>query len=322
MKLKHSPFPLIFTRGDEPTRLWCLKLFELEDSPQARDCLLSLLRRQRSDGAFASQLDPGQWGMRETIRNTLLLLQVGLSPDALNLDSAIRFILARQGADGGWSENPALILPPFVQTFLSTELGVTWLTVDAVDLLRRAGRGDSQHCQVAIEWLRSLQNRHGGWPSVAEKSQPPDATGDPDASAQIAFLMREIYGEGDPLYRKGRELFERHLDETARDVARGYRIRAVDGQREEMEVYGLTHLLLSWLGDRPRRIESGYDVGDQRVARMMEMLLAVQGEDGGWTPFWAEESSPVYTALAAKALILTAALEPASLAGDVAVHAN
>jgi hypothetical protein len=209
-----------------------------------------------------------------------------------------------------------------MQTFLSTELGVTWLTVDAVDLLRQAGRGDSQQCQVAIEWLRSLQNPHGGWPSVARESQPPDAMGDPDASAQIAFLMREIYGEGDPLYRKGKEMFERQLDGTARDVARGYRIRAVDGQREEMEVYGLTHLLLSWLGDGPRRIESGYDASDQRVARMMDMLIAVQGEDGGWTPFWAEESSPVYTALAVKALILTGALEPASLAGDVVVHAN
>jgi squalene cyclase len=284
--------------------------------------LLTLLTSQRSDGAFVSQLDPDCWGMRETVRNALLLLQLGLSPNTLNLDSAVQFILAHQNADGGWCENPALTLAPFMQTFLSNKLSVTWLTADAVDVLRQAGRGDSDLCQAAIKWLRSLQNPHGGWPSVVRESQPPDATGDPDASAQIAFLMREIYGEGDPHYRKGRELFERHLDETARDVERGYRIRAMDGQRQELEVYGLTHLLLSWLGDRPRRIGAGYDVNNPRVGPMMEALIQVQGEDGGWQPFWAEESSPVYTALAVKVLVLTGTLAPEDLVCAVREYAN
>ncbi len=322
MKLKHNPFPLVFTRGDEPTRLWCLQSLGLEDSAQAKDCLLGLVTRQRTDGAFASPFDPSEWGMRETIRNALLLAKLGLSPDAPNLTAAVEFVLHHQNADGGWGENAALDIPPFVQTFLSNELSVTWLTADAVDLLRRAGRGDSQECQAAVEWLRSLQNPHGGWPSVARESRPPDAIGDPDASAQIAFLMRELFGEDDPVYMRGRELFERNLADADRDVRRGYRIRVVDGQQEQVEVYGLTHLLLSWLGDSQRRIESGYDVSDERVGRMMRMLIAVQGEDGGWTPFWAEESSPVYTALAVKVLILTGALEPTGLAGDVAVYAN
>jgi hypothetical protein len=322
MKLKHNPFPLIFTRGDEPTRLWCFQSFGLEDSPQARDCLLNLLTRQRSDGAFASAFDPSEWGMRETIRNALLLAKLGLSPEALNLNAAVEFVLRHQSVDGGWCENPALDIPPFVRTFLSNDLGATWLTADGVDLLRQAGRGDSQQCRAALQWLRSLQNPHGGWPSVAKESQPTDATGDPDASAQIAFLMRDMYGEDDPVYVRGRELFERNLTDVDRNVRRGYRIRAIDGQRRAMEVYGLTLLLLSWLGDSPRRIASGYDVSDQCVARMMEMLIAVQGEDGGWTPFWAEESSPVYTALAVKVLILTGALDPAELTGDAAVYAN
>jgi hypothetical protein len=214
------------------------------------------------------------------------------------------------------------MFPPYMRTFLSNELSVTWLTADAVDLLRQAGHGDSEQCRLAIEWLRSLQNPQGGWPSVARESQPPGATGDPDASAQIAFLMREIYGEGDPLYRRGRELFERHLDETAGDVERGHRIRAVDGQREEMEAYGLTHLLLSWLGDRPRRIEAGYDVNDRRVGPMMEALIHAQGEDGGWQPFWADESSPVYTALAVKSLVLTGALPSEDLMCQVREYSN
>ncbi len=321
MKLKHSPFPLIFTRGDEPTRLWCLQALGLEDSPQAKDCLLNLLMRQRSDGAFASAFDSSEWGMRETIRNALLLAKLGLSPNALNLSAAVQFVLHHQNADGGWCENPALDIPPFVQTFLSNLLSVSWLTADAVDLLRQSGCGESLQCQAAVQWLRSRQNPHGGWPSVARES-PPDATGDPDASAQIAFMMREIAGEDAPVFVKGRELFERNLGDVDRDVQRGFRVRAVDGQRQAMEVYGLTLLLLSWLGDAPRRIERGYDMSDQRVARMMEMLIAVQGEDGGWTPFWAEESSPVYTALAVRVLILTGALQLADLAGDAAIYAN
>lgn len=309
MKLKHNPFPSIFARGDEPTRLWCLEFFGLGQSPQAKDCLLKLLTRQHADGAFTSQLDPPKWGMRETIRNALLLLRLGLPPQGLHLDSAVKFVLDHQNADGGWSENPLLEIPPFVQTFLSNERSVCWLSADAVDLLRQAGMGESVHCQAAIKWLRSMQNPHGGWRSYAKDAgEQPDTTGDPDTTAQVTFLMREIYGERDPVYLKGRELFEEHLDQTAHDVERGYRIRALDGQREEVEVYELTHLLLSWLGDPPRRMQSGYDVSDPRVGKMMEALVAIQREDGGWRPFTAQESSPLYTALAVKALVLTGAL--------------
>jgi hypothetical protein len=47
---------------------------------------------------------------------------------------------------------------------------------------------------------------------------PQDGNGDPDATVQITFLMGELYGKDDPIYLKGRELFERHLDECAQDV--------------------------------------------------------------------------------------------------------
>jgi hypothetical protein len=83
----------------------------------------------------------------------------------------------------------------------------------------------------------------------------------------------------------------------------------------------LTHLLLSWLLDPPRRFQSGYDAGDPRVKRMMEALVDIQREDGGWRPFWAEESSPVYTVLAVKALILSGALARKDLEGDVKAYA-
>ena len=163
MKLKYSPFPLIFTRGDEPTRMWCLQTLGLEDSPQAKDCLLSLLTRQRSDGAFASPFDSSKWGMRETIRNALLLAKLGLSPHALDLSAAVQFMLHCQNADGGWCENPALDIPPFVQTFLSNEFSVTWLTADAVELLRQAGLGDrrGQPAQIPADVLQSRHEFRG-----------------------------------------------------------------------------------------------------------------------------------------------------------------
>jgi len=323
MKLKYDPFPIIFTRGDDPTKLWCLEVFGLRDSPQARGCLLRLIGRQRSDGTFASRLDAEEWGMRETVRHALLLLQLGLPPQGANVDGAVKFVLAHQRPDGGWSENPALTIPPFMAGFLSAEQSVVWLTTDAVDLLRQAGIGDRPECQTAIEWLRTMQNRHGGWPSFAKEiSAERNASGDPDVTAQVTFLMREIYGERDPVYLKGKELFERNLDQTAQDARRGYRIRAIDGQWEEVEVYELTHLLLSWLGDPPRRIQGGYDISDARVELMMQALIACQSQDGGWRPFWAEESSPVYTVLAVKALILTGVLTREDLLGQVRVCAS
>jgi hypothetical protein len=323
MKLKHNPFPVIFARGDEPTRLWCLELFGLGDSPQAKDGLSKLLTEQGSDGAFVSQLDPPKWGMRETIRNALLLLRLGLSPKRLNLDSAVQFVLDHQNPDGGWCENPSLRIPPFVQTFLSNERSVSWLSADAVHLLRQVGMEGSVQCQAALKWLRVMQNPHGGWRSFAKDAGgQPDTTGDPDSTALVTFLMREIYGERDPVYLKGRELFERHLDQTAHDVERGYRIRSLDGQREEVEVYELTHLLLSWLGDPPRRIQSGYDVGDLRVKRMMEALVDIQRGDGGWRPFFAEGSSPIYTVLAVKLLVLTGLLPREDLESDVKTYSS
>jgi hypothetical protein len=111
MKLRHDPFPLIFARGDEHTRLVTLRLFDLGDSPQARRCLLALIKQQCADGAFPSRLDSERWGMRETVRDALLLLRAGLPPQGINVQSAVTFILNQQRPDGGWSENPALETP-------------------------------------------------------------------------------------------------------------------------------------------------------------------------------------------------------------------
>jgi hypothetical protein len=140
-----------------------------------------------------------------------------------------------------------------------------------------------------------------------------DTAEDPDATALITFLIGEVYGQHDQACLKGKELFDSHLEACAQDVTRGYRVRLRDGARERLDVYHLTHLLMSWLLDPPRRIQSGYDVNDPRVRLIMEALIDIQREDGGWRPFFARESSPLYTALAVKVLILSGMLERQTL---------
>jgi|GEM_PF-527298 len=327
MKLKHDPFPLIFAQGDEATKLACLEFFGLKDSPQAQAYLLELIKQQRADGTFPSGLDAEHWGMRETARNTLLMLKVGTPPQGANVASAVKFILNHQNADGGWCENRALDIPPHM-TELSTERSITWLTADVVELLRQVGMADHPATQSALAWLRGMQNRHGGWytysGAIGEREGTP---GDPDSSAQITFLMGEIYGKDDPAYLKGRALFERNLDECLQDVARGYRIRFRDGQREEADgyirdAYSLTHLFLSWLLDPPRRLQSGYDASDPRAKRILEALADIQLADGGWRPFWTQESTPIYTALAVKVLVLSGMLRWEDLQADVEAYAR
>jgi hypothetical protein len=314
--LPGQPFPFIFSEGDVATQLTCLAFFDLARSHRGRECLLELIARQRADGAFPSRLDPLEWGMRETVRHALLLLAVGVPPASVNVDRAVRFVLDRQRPDGGWCENESLETPPG-QTWLSSGRSITWLTADVVELLRQVELG-APACRAAVDWLRSVQNQDGGWPSLApELEGGEEALSDPDASAQIAFLLGEINGQDDASYLRGRALFEQHLDDCARDAERGYRIRRRDGRREEIEVYHLTHLLLSWPLDRPRRIESGYDVTDPRVERMMEALVDLQRPDGGWRPFWAQGSSAAYTVLAVKCLVLTGLVARRDLAQGI-----
>jgi len=93
MMLKRDPFALIFERGDDATRLACLALFDLADTPHGNACLVRLLKQQRVDGAFPSQFDPETWGMQETVRHALLLLKVGMPATGVNLSSAANRML-------------------------------------------------------------------------------------------------------------------------------------------------------------------------------------------------------------------------------------
>lgn len=308
MRLKYNPFPFIFTFGNAPVKLACLEFFGFNNSRYAKECVINIIKQQQPDGAFLSSLNHRKWGMREAVRNTLLLLKTGLPVHHGNIMSAVQLILGQQRSDGGWSENKTLKIPPEMVELSSTQ-SVTWLTADVVELLRNVGMAEEKACKKAMTWLKKMQNEYGGWycysGAIGEQKK---SKGDPDSTAQITFMIGEIFGDDDPAYHKGRKLFEQWLDEYVEDVERGYRIRLRDDRKENLDVYHLTHLFLSSLVDVPRRFQKGYDCSDRRVKKIMEKLVDIQLEDGSWRPFWANESSPVYTVLALKVLISSGAI--------------
>jgi len=161
-----------------------------------------------------------------------------------------------------------------------------------------------------------MQNPDGGW-CMFKGDQ--FSGSDPDSTAQILFLMKEIYGEGDVVWLKGVKLFEKFLDKVTVDVEKGYYI-APNGEKRENDIYHLTHLLLSSLVDSKRRIEAGYDLKDVRVNKIVQAILKSQREDGGWRPFWIQDSDPTYTVLALKLLIWLGALKPEELKKQVATY--
>jgi hypothetical protein len=304
MRLKHDPIGFILREGDDKTKLHLLELLGLLDTKEAKELILNLLKSQMPNGGFPSRFHREIAGVTTTCRTALLLLKCGIPQDCLNIQSTINFLLSLQGDDGGWSENPKLTIPRKVME-LSSEKSVTWLTADVIVLLREVGLVESEECQEALNWLRSVQNAEGGWFMFEGDGFEGS---DPDSTAQITFLMKDVYGEDDPVYLKGKELFESFLDSVARDVDRGYYV-APNGEKRENDIYHLTHLLLSSLVDKNSRIKTGYDLSDERVKKIVGAIVDAQREDGGWHPFWAEESDPVYTVLALKLLVFVGVLK-------------
>lgn len=316
IKLRYNSVKFVFERGDKVTRLHLLQFLDMLDTRQGKDLILQVLASQMPSGGFPCKFDEKTEGVRETCRNVLLLLKCGVPHDRLNIQAAVNHLLSHQREDGGWSENPALTIPENVVE-LSTAQSVTWVSSDIVELLRSVGLGRSKPCTRALKWLRSMQNQEGGWPMFKK-----DRFGsDPDSTAQTLFMMREIYGEDDTVWLKGVKFYEKCLDGVAKDAERGYYI-APDGKKREDDIYHLTHLLLSSLVDPKRRIEAGYDLNDERVKQIVQAIFETQREDGGWRPFFSEESSPTYTLLTLKLLAWLGAVNLDDLKKQAATYAQ
>jgi len=297
MKLRYDSIGFALKTGDHATKLHLLEFLGLLDTKEAKELILSLLEDQMSNGGFPSRFNERIAGITQTCRIILLLLKCGIPQKRLNVQSAVNFLLRLQRDDGGWSENPELTIPKEAIEVSNRE-SVTWLTADIIELFREVGLGKSEACKRALSWLRRAQNDEGGW-FMFEGAGFEGS--DPDSTAQIAFLIKNVYGEDDPAYLKGKKLFESSLDDVARDAERGYYV-ALNGEKRDNDIYHLTHLFLSSLVDKNSRIEAGYDLNDKRVEKIVKAIVDSQLEDGGWRPFWSEKSDPVYTVLALKLL--------------------
>jgi hypothetical protein len=301
MEFKHDPVPFIFKKGDSFTKLCVLEMVDLWKTPLGNQLLLELLKSQNRDGGFPSKIDSNFSGVKETERTANLLLKCKMPKDGLVLMACMRFLLRNQTEDGGFRESAKLVIPPEVVE-LSNQKSVTWLTSDMVDLLRQMGQENSKPCQKAINWLRRMEISEGGWGLFEE-----DEEIDPDSSAQITFLMKDLLGEEDTLYKRGIALFERHLVQRAEEAGAGFWDRK--GEKEENEVYHLTHLLGQSIFSGKRAASAGYNIKDKRVKKILEAIIEIQREDGGFRPFWSRRSDPLYTAIVLKILLWTGAMK-------------
>jgi hypothetical protein len=301
MEFKHDPVPFIFKKGDSFTKLCVLEMVDLWKTPLGNQLLLELLKSQNRDGGFPSKIDPNFSGVKETERAANLLLKCKMPKDGLVLMACMRFLLRNQTEDGGFRESAKLVIRPEVVE-LSNQKGVTWLTADMVDLLRQMGQENTRPCQKAINWLRRMEIAEGGWGLFEE-----DQEIDPDSSAQITFLMKDLLGGEDTLHKRGVALFEKHLDQRAEEAGAGFWDRK--GEKEENEVYHLTHLLGQSIFSGKRAAIAGYNIKDKRVKKILEAIIEIQREDGGFRPFWSRRSDPLYTAIVLKILLWTGAMK-------------
>jgi hypothetical protein len=293
MDFKYDPLHFIFTKGDPYTKLCVLEFSGLANTPPGNSLLLDLLKTQNKDGGFPSNIDPNFSGVKESERAAFLLLRCGMPKDGLNLAGCIKFLLKNQTEDGGFKENPKIAIPEKIEE-LSNQKAVTWLTADIVDLLREFGLENTKACQIGIHWLRKVEISGGGWGLFEGEEEQID----PDSSAQITFLMKDLFGEEDPLYKRGIALYEEHLSQVAKDAESGFYYR--NGEKTENDIYHLTHLLGQSFFFGKRGAEAGYNIKDQRVKKIVRTIIETQRDDGGWRPYWSKESDPLYTGLVLK----------------------
>jgi hypothetical protein len=309
MELARNPVPFIFERGDTSTKLFVLEMVGLWDTPLGKELLLNLLKTQRPDGGFPSKIDPGCSGVKETERIAHLLLKCEMPKDGLSLTTATRFLLRNQTEDGGFRENTKLSIPADVVD-LSNERCVTYLTADLVDLLRLMGQEGNKACQKTINWLRRMELPEGGWPLFEGEERI-----DPDSSAQITFLMSDLLGPEDTLYKRGLEMYEKHLDQMAKDAEQGFNF--FTGEKRENDIYHLTHLLGQSLISGKRGADAGYTLKDKRVKKILRAIVEIQREDGGFRPFRSQESDPLYAALAVKIFLWVGGLKKKEVASMI-----
>jgi hypothetical protein len=292
-KLKHNPIPFIIKHAGDTAKLSLLLKIGLLETKLAKDLLLTILKKQNPDGGFPNQFDKKASGLKTTYSTVFLLVRCGMPVQSFSVQGALSFILKQQRLDGGFAEARDVPIPEWM-TWESKEKSVTYYTARVIELLHLMGMSDTEAFKRAVSWLRGMQHPDGTYP-VYEGSET-----DPDTTVGVTFLMRELYGEHDEVYKLGKERFEEYLTELAEDAERGYHF--YQGKREENDIYHLTRILHEPV------IAAGYDLRDPRVRKIITGICEAQQPDGGWRVFWTEGSDPSYSVYALELLLLLKAI--------------
>jgi len=118
--------------------------------------------------------------------------------------------------------------------------------------------------------------------------------------------MGDLLGKEDTLYKRGITLYEQHLEQRVEEAGQGFFY--LKGEKRENEVYHLTHLLGQSIFSRKRGADAEYNFKDKRVKKIVDAIITIQREDGGFRPFWSRKSDPLYTVIVLKIFLWTGAM--------------
>ncbi len=265
MNLKRNPFPFILNQGSPVSVLQALTIIDRIKTSVGFENLLQLISLQNNDGGFPNNLEfNASSSVKITCRVVRTLIQIGVSKHSHIVTSAVNWLLKQQEKDGGWHENPAIALPEWV-TWESTTKSVTWYTCQIAKLLGELGMQKSEAFKKALSFLEKTELSNGGWPPVDGLEEL-----DPDSTVGIGNFLVTVYGNNYPSVVRARRIFEERIAGLAAKVKH----ETVD------DAYELTHLVFD---EFPNYM---YNLDDMRVRRVLEALVHVQREDGGWKTFY------------------------------------
>jgi len=272
LSLKENPFPLILNKGSPASILQILKVIDSIENPVGFQNLLHLISLQNDDGGFPNNLETNTpSSVKITYKVVRTLNYIGVNKKSHIVKSAINWLMNQQEKDGGWHENSALIIPEWV-TWESTTKGVTWYTCQIAMLLKELELHETNEFRKAISFLEKTELPNGGWSPVAGLKNL-----DPDSSVGIGNFLAEIYGKNYPPFLRSKRIFEEKMSELAEKVSH----EAID------DAYELTHLIFD---NVPNYM---YSLDDERVRKVLEMLVHAQRKDGGWKTFYSGGKSDV-----------------------------
>lgn len=179
MRLKYDPISYIMKYGKPHHKLRIL--IALNKRGEDFYKLFAMLKQsQKNDGGWAwlgywSFSEPRPSSTFDTAKILDVILDAGEDKNSEVVEKAVAFLFNMQRNDGGWSENPSVnkaIKREWI--WYSTKYSITWVTGKIISVLIKAGYRDDPRVGKALDFLRKMQNREGGWPSHGEAPERTD----------------------------------------------------------------------------------------------------------------------------------------------------